>query len=126
MDAGFSAALVLLVEDDYTIRESFAQILEEEGYRTAQAANGREALTYLLQASQRPCVILLDLMMPVMNGWDFRAEQQRNPAIADIPVVVISADRTAGQAVGPLGVHDFLAKPVDIPRLIAAVKSVCQ
>ena len=81
---------ILIVEDDFDIREALTQILEEEGYAVREAANGREALD--VAARELPSLILLDLMMPVMNGWQFRAEQIKDPRLAPVPVLVISAD----------------------------------
>ena len=84
-----SAGRVLVVEDDDDIRSLLAELLEEEGYEVVSAADGRQGLD---RAHERPPdLILLDLMMPVMNGWEFREEQKRDPAIAGVPVVVVSA-----------------------------------
>jgi CheY-like chemotaxis protein len=117
--------LVLLVEDDVAISEAFAQILEDEGYNVARALNGQIALDYLRAGGLRPQVILLDLMMPVLNGYEFRAEQLRDPGIADIPVIVVSADRGAKLAAGTLRVQHVLVKPVDIGRLLDTVADLC-
>ena len=81
---------VLVVEDDEILRGAMKMVLEWEGYRVACAEDGRQALDYL-PAGERPCCILLDLMLPVLDGWRFRQEQKRNPLLADIPVVVVSA-----------------------------------
>src|SRR3954468_25043711 len=81
---------VLIVEDDEDLRDMMAQMLTIEGYRTATAANGREALDYLHHIA-KPHVILLDLMMPVMDGWEFRRQQKADPEIAPVPVIVLSA-----------------------------------
>src|SRR5882724_6348202 len=82
---------ILIVEDETDIRFIVTEILADEGYAVAGVANGLEALTYLRQHDDQPCLILLDLGMPVMSGWEFRAEQQRDPALATIPVIVMSA-----------------------------------
>src|SRR4026209_1348307 len=81
---------VLIVEDDEDLREMMAQLLTLEGFVAATVANGREALEYLQHAS-KPDVILLDLMMPVMDGWEFRRRQQADPDLAPLPVIVLSA-----------------------------------
>src|SRR6266404_8186598 len=87
-------ARVLLVEDDPDISEVLAQLLEDEGVHVSSASNGREALTSL-QRGAPPDVIVLDLMMPVMDGWEFRLEQKKDPTLASIPVVAMSADASA-------------------------------
>jgi CheY-like chemotaxis protein len=84
--------MLLVVDDDPAIRETLADLLQDEGYVVMTAINGKEALTRLRAGSARPCVILLDLMMPVMSGAEFYAEMRSDPALADIPVVVISAE----------------------------------
>src|SRR5205814_8831977 len=83
---------ILVVDDDPDIRDSLREVLEDEGYDVSCVGNGREALDHLKAASPRPCVILLDLMMPVMDGWQFRREQKKlEPELANIPLVVITA-----------------------------------
>ena len=94
---------ILIVEDDSDLREALSEVLRDEGYSVESAADGREALDRL-RRDLRPSLILLDLTMPVMNGWQFRAEQRRDPALSEIPVVVLSAgDHLADQMV-PLGI----------------------
>jgi CheY-like chemotaxis protein len=113
---------VLIVEDDADLREMMAQLLSLEGFQTATAANGREALEYL-HHSESPDVILLDLMMPVMDGWEFRRLQQADPALAAVPVIVLSAldqNRTADVTASA-----FLKKPLDFDRLLQLVRSYC-
>ena len=75
---------ILVVDDDPDIRDSLREVLEDEGYEVACVGNGREALDHLKTANPRPCVILLDLMMPVMDGWQFRKEQKQDAEIAGI------------------------------------------
>ncbi len=116
---------ILLVDDDLNIRTVITEILEDEGYRVASAANGQEALHYLQQQADAPCLILLDLMMPVMNGWDFRRAQQQDPQLAGIPVVVISADNSIQYKAANLAADDYLAKPIDIDHLILTVSRFC-
>src|SRR5213593_2710780 len=113
---------VLIVEDDADLREMMAQLVALEGYEAHTASNGREALDYL-RHSQRPELILLDLMMPVMDGWEFRREQRKDPAIADVPVVVLSAlDPSRGADIGAV---EFLKKPLDFDRLLTLVRQYC-
>lgn len=110
---------ILLVEDDTAIRETMSELLAEEGYRVTTAANGAEALE-LLDASDAPSLILLDLMMPVMNGFELRRALRSDPRLADIPVVVISASRDAERR-ATVEADAFLAKPFDATRLLDTV-----
>jgi CheY-like chemotaxis protein len=115
---------VLIIEDDLDIRDALGQILEEEGYSVATAANGREALQRL-RSGPPPRLILLDLMMPVMNGWQFRAEQKQDPALAEIPVVVISADTNIRDKASQLGVNEYFRKPIEISGLLQTLERYC-
>jgi CheY-like chemotaxis protein len=116
---------ILVVEDDPAIRETLEAVLEDEGYHVRGAANGREALALLRAEAGSPALILLDLMMPVMSGWEFRVEQQHDPVLASIPVVVLSADRDVAAKAAALQVADFLAKPVSLTLLLDAVTRYC-
>ncbi len=107
---------VLLVEDDHALRQSLYEVIEEAGYRVDCAQNGSEALA-VLDAVDKPCVILLDLMMPVMNGWEFREEQVRHAHLSDIPVVVLTADGRAEMKAKTLGADAYLPKPIELSRL---------
>jgi CheY-like chemotaxis protein len=113
---------VLIVEDDEDLREMMAQLLTLEGFGTASVANGREALEYL-HDGERPRVILLDLMMPVMDGWEFCRQQQADPRLAAVPVIVLSALDQARSA--SLNATAFLKKPLDFDHLIALVRTYC-
>jgi CheY-like chemotaxis protein len=118
--------LVFVVDDDEGIREVLRDILEAEGYRVATAANGREALAKLRRDAESPCIILLDLMMPVMDGWAFRGEQTREPALAAIPVVVLSADSAPpAKSQTLLAATRHLRKPVRLEDLLLTVRSLC-
>ena len=113
---------VLIVEDDAELREMMAQLVALEGHEACTVSNGREALEYLRRA-ERPELILLDLMMPVMDGWEFRREQRKDPAIADVPVVVLSAlDPSRATDIGAI---EFLKKPLDFDRLLELVRQYC-
>jgi CheY-like chemotaxis protein len=115
---------ILIVEDDFDIREALTQILEEEGYRVRCAANGQEALAVAAE-DPVPSLILLDLMMPVMNGWQFRAEQLKDARIASVPVLIISADPQLQSKAEALGVAGLLRKPIALDDLLSAVKDHC-
>jgi two-component system chemotaxis response regulator CheY len=109
---------ILLVEDDRDIQETLRELLTEEGYDVAMANNGQEALTYLRTAGRRPDAILLDLMMPVMDGLQFREAQRHEPAYSGIPVVVLSADRNVGEKATQMAVAAYLEKPLNIDTLL--------
>jgi CheY-like chemotaxis protein len=115
---------VLIVDDDFAIRESLAELLAEEGYLPVAAANGRDALAKLDEDGPWPCLIVLDLMMPVMNGESFRQLQLRVPELAHIPTIVVTADHLAELRTEPMKVQ-ALQKPIDIERFIDAVRDRC-
>ena len=109
-----SARKVLIVEDDADTREMLGRFLELEGFEVETAANGRQALD-CLEAGSKACVIVLDLMMPVMDGWQFRREQCRRDGLARIPVIVVSA---AGRdRISQIDADAYLSKPVDLEEL---------
>src|SRR5438445_2937812 len=110
---------VLVVEDDDDLREVICRVLLDEGYETRAARNGQHALD-MLEDEPLPGVILLDLMMPTMNGWAFRARQEANPRLAPIPVVVMTAAAQLDDAA--IGGTDFVRKPVRIEDLLDRVR----
>jgi CheY-like chemotaxis protein len=112
---------VLIVDDDPAIREVLKLILEVEGYAVQAACSGREALAVLHEAPT-PCAIVLDLRMPDMDGWEFHERQVRDPAIAGIPVVVLSADRDAPQVAEQIGATSCLLKPVELDDVLGALR----
>jgi len=112
---------VLVVEDDPDLRQMLAELLTAEGFVTEVAENGRAALD-ALSRGLRPCVILLDLMMPEMDGFAFRTLQRSQPAIANIPVVVLTAAAERAQPLQPVAT---LRKPIDFGKLIATLRSCC-
>ena len=118
------AAPVLVVEDDREQRESLCAMLDFEGFGHAEAANGQEALDYL-DRSCAPCVVLLDLDMPVMNGWNFRAQQLADERLSCIPVVVVTANNEGLRDRFP-GVAGFLYKPLNFEKLAALLDLVCR
>ena len=113
---------VLIVEDDIDIRESLQTALEIEGYSAVSVENGLEAVQ-LLEQGDRPCLILLDMMMPVMNGWEFLQHQQgKSSDISSIPVIVVSA---AGDRAKPVPALNYLKKPIELEKLLSLVAKYC-
>jgi CheY-like chemotaxis protein len=112
-------AVVLVVDDDLDIRNTVASILEDEGYQVVKAGNGQEALTYLSSGAPHPDLILLDMMMPVMDGRAFQQEQQKRPALAAIPVVTFTAFGAPTDVPWAAG---RLAKPLRLETLLATVE----
>jgi two-component system, OmpR family, response regulator CpxR len=104
---------VLVVDDDDSIREVLAEVLRDEGYEVACAANGEQALREMRHHG-RPDLMLLDLMMPVMSGWELLEVLQASSELSRIPVVIVSA-------MSAPGVCEHLAKPIDLDRLLATV-----
>lgn len=119
------SAHVLIIDDELPIRETLSELLEEEGYSVASVANGREALAYLDQLAEMPALILLDLTMPIMSGWEFRAQQQQHPVFSTIPVVVLSANAEPKKVKAVLQVDHFIAKPVDYTQLLSTIERYC-
>jgi two-component system, chemotaxis family, chemotaxis protein CheY len=112
---------VLVVDDDPDILEALSEILEAEGFEIRRARNGKEALDRL--EPDAPQLILLDLMMPVMDGWEFAQRmRQRPPEIARIPIIVLSADRNVGSKAADLGAVGHLAKPFELNDLLELVR----
>jgi CheY-like chemotaxis protein len=117
---------VLVVEDDTDLRESLSQALQDHGFIVTQAGNGQQALD-LLHSGVRPGVILLDLMMPVLSGWQLRDALREDPALARIPQLVISAFvDEAEQVVLALPPDDCIRKPFQLRILINAIERHCQ
>lgn len=112
------AGSILVIDDDETVRETLRDFLSDEGYASVLAADGSQALELLRSGRPRPSLIILDLGMPNMDGWQFRACQMRDPALAEIPVIVATADRGALVA----GAAAVLRKPLDLRHLASAVE----
>ena len=114
--------VVLIVDDDADTRVAIADLLEDAGYDVLCAANGREALVRLSVSEVRCDLILLDLLMPVMNGWDFRQRQRATPEIANIPVLLMSAGAHLAVVRDELKADGSMTKPVDDRDLLKLVK----
>ena len=115
---------VLLVDDDATSVEALSELLKLAGHDVVCADNGRQALERLHEKDEY-CVILLDLMMPVMNGYEFRKAQLDDPAIASIPVIVITADGRAREKAAQLGSNRYFQKPLAPRELLRAIRDCC-
>src|SRR5687768_16984683 len=109
---------VLVVDDEEDVREGLRELLEEEGFAVEVAADGKEAMAEL--ARFRPCVVILDLLMPHMDGNEVYQAMQSDPALTDIPVIISTSDATRA----PSGVL-LMKKPIDVRRLLKAVANFC-
>jgi CheY-like chemotaxis protein len=116
---------VLVVEDDDEVRDAITEVLADFEYKAVEASDGAQALQQLRTGSRRPCLILLDVMMPVMDGWAFRAEQEQDPAVKDIPVILLSAHTDVRSAAVQMKAAGFLAKPIAIDVLLETVDRFC-
>jgi CheY-like chemotaxis protein len=113
---------VLIVDDDNDVRSALAELLEEEGFSVEGAPNGREALALLRGGTVHPAVILLDLMMPGMDGWDFRHEQMRDPKLAGVPVVIVSASGFSRESIRTqFRPAAYVEKPIERTALLAVI-----
>jgi CheY-like chemotaxis protein len=113
---------IFVIEDDESIRENLRELLESAGYSVEIARNGREAISKLSISSQLPFLIILDLMMPIMDGYQFRQEQGIDPKLALIPVVITTAGGNIESKVLKLGAKAYLKKPFDIDSVLNTVK----
>jgi CheY-like chemotaxis protein len=116
---------ILVVDDDPAIRALLSEVLGDEGYKVVSVANGQEALYHLHHNGGLPQLILLDLMMPTMNGWAFLSHQQQDAKLAGIPVVVMSAGANVQQQPLAYAPASVLPKPVDVDLLLATVEHYC-
>src|SRR5690348_1315793 len=112
---------ILIVEDEETIRETFKLALEVNGYTVFTASNGKEGIEILAKIPP-PCLILLDLMMPVLDGWGFVDALEEDEVLAAIPIVVISA---FSEGAKPIKAQKIIKKPVDLEVLFMVVKEYC-
>jgi CheY-like chemotaxis protein len=117
---GCESRTVLVVDDDEDIRESLREVLEAERYAVRTAADGQDALAVLASAPQRPSLILLDLMMPGMNGWEFLKVLKADAGFAAIPVVVLSASSSKVESATVI-----LRKPIALDTLLNVVRTHC-
>src|SRR3982751_1606580 len=115
--------LILLVEDDFVLRSSLSELLTAEGFRVECAADGREALRPLARVPA-PNLILLDIMLPYLDGFELRALQKRSPLVANIPVLLISAHDVDPQSVEELGLPPPFRKPLDVEKLLSTIRDL--
>jgi CheY-like chemotaxis protein len=113
---------VLIVEDDDDVREFMQLLVSTAGYETMTARDGQDALVKMHQ--RRPCLVLLDLQMPRMDGWEFRARQMQDLALCDVPVVCVTAFFDPAQVTRQLGLR-CISKPADFPTIINTVETMC-
>ncbi len=125
MNQNASGRNILVVDDDAALRNTLVEILEEEGYRATAASNGMEALEVLRTSQAPPAVILLDMMMPVMDGWAFRAEQRRDPSLSEIPVVIFSAQGNVKEMASQVSASAYLKKPLLLKELLDMIDKFC-
>lgn len=116
---------VCVVDDDDDIREVLADVLSEEGFDVVAAGDGESALGLLHSRAPACRLILLDLMMPRMNGWEFRRKQLEDPAIAEIPVLLLTGAGNGAKAIDELHVAGTIEKPVELDVLLAKVAQYC-
>ena len=114
---------ILVVDDDDDIREVLGEVLRDAGHQVKTASNGAEALDILKDGGAHPCLVLLDLMMPVMDGYRFLEHKRQDPALAGIPTAVITAGRTV--EFGRLTGAQLLPKPIQLPTLLKVVAEFC-
>ena len=116
---------VLIVEDDAEIRDFASELLELQGFHVTRAADGQQALEQLRAGDGTTCLILLDLMMPTMSGEEFRKAQLDDPAIASIPVVLMSGGGDMIAKARELGITEFMTKPMSLTCLVSVVERYC-
>ena len=116
-----SAGRILTIDDDIDGVDALKYLLESEGYVVDSAGNGREGLQHL-HDGPKPCVVILDLAMPVMTGWQFLAARDGDAALAKIPVIVVTASRPASYG----RCEPVMVKPIDLDALLDQINSCCQ
>jgi len=120
-----SSGAILIVDDDTDVRCALSEMLEEEGFAVEGVRDGREALARLRAGTVHPAVILLDLLMPGMDGWDFRNEQMRDPQLATVPVVVVSASGFSRESIRTqFRPAAYVEKPIERTALLDVIREV--
>jgi CheY-like chemotaxis protein len=115
----------MVVEDSEDIRELLGVLYQSQGYEVLLASDGRDALTQLKNQADLPALILLDLMMPGMDGFEFKVEQDKDQRLAPIPVVIMTADANAKEKSQKIGARGYVRKPVELDTLLAVALKYC-
>ena len=115
---------ILVIDDDEDLRESLIAYLEDHGYATTGAVNGKHALDILSDPSEQPSLIVLDLMMPIMDGRMFREAQLTSPKLGAIPVILISAYDNAAEIAQELNIDAHLSKPIDPDNFLRLIEDL--
>ena len=115
---------VLIIEDDQAIGESLELLFSSRGFDVLHAENGDDALTILRHRAALPSLLLLDIVMPVMDGWAFRSHQTQDPRLAPIPVIVMTASGNAAQKAASMAAQGWIEKPIDVARLMNQVDAL--
>jgi CheY-like chemotaxis protein len=124
MDSAHGCKQVLVVDDEHDVQEAITEVLADGDYSALVAGNGLQALEQLHALAEKPCAILLDLKMPVMDGFEFHSALQAHPALKAIPVIVLTANYQAAE-VGDLGATAFVRKPFEPEALLDIVSAAC-
>ena len=114
---------ILVIDDDNDVADLLKALLQAEGFQVTSARNGLEALEDL-KHDPLPSVILLDLTMPVMDGWEFRFEQQSDARFANIPTIVLSADSSVHRKAAAIAAEGYIRKPIEIDLLLASIRKI--
>ena len=117
---------VMIVEDDQDIRDSLVEVIQDNSYDVLPASNGPDALEQLRNSDGKPCVILLDIMMPIMDGRQFRSVQREDPRLRDIPVIVLTAHALADDSFADLEPVAYMKKPVKLTELLGEIARHCR
>jgi two-component system, chemotaxis family, chemotaxis protein CheY len=116
---------IMVIEDNDSIRSAVRQIIEDEGYRAQTATNGEDALALLEAAATLPSLILLDMNMPIMDGWGFKAVQGTHAKFRHIPIIVVTADGNAREKALMINASGWIRKPIEVDDLLKAIQKVC-
>lgn len=117
---------ILIIEDDNEIRQTMVDVLEDEGFQVLSAENGLEGLKILNQYETAPCLIIVDWMMPILDGDGFRQEQLKSEKFAAVPTVLFSANGQISQKAIGAGYEEFIRKPIDLERLFELTSKYCK